>query len=78
MLKGFLEIRKNIDELLLLIKFMMIGDTKDQLYCVQKLNLAEFIARTQQKIKDEDLHNYIDFLVDEALNSWSTSIYDYY
>jgi len=82
MIRGFFEIRKNLDDILVLIEILM-KDSRMPCFKKPKTLLAEIRDRMSLKYntnmsKETDYFELVDRLVKDSLNAWSTTQYDNY
>jgi phosphatidylinositol kinase/protein kinase (PI-3 family) len=77
MIRGFFEIRKNLDDILVLIEILM-KDSRMPCFKKPKTLLAEIRDRMSLKYntnmsKETDYFELVDRLVKDSLNAWSTT-----
>jgi phosphatidylinositol 4-kinase B len=82
MIRGFFEIRKNLDDILVLIEILM-KDSRMPCFKKPKTLIAEIRDRMSLKYntggtKETDYFELVDRLVKDSLNTWSTTQYDNY
>jgi phosphatidylinositol 4-kinase len=80
MIRGFFEIRKNLDDILVLIEIMM-KDSRMPCFVKPKTLLAEVRDRISLKYntglaKENDYFELVDRLVKTSTNNWRTMQYD--
>ena len=80
MIKGFFEIRKNLDDLLVLIEILM-RDSRMPCFKRPKTLLAEIRDRISLKYntgtsKESDYFELVDRLVSQSVNNITTTSYD--
>ena len=80
MIKGFFEIRKNLDDLLVLIEILM-RDSRMPCFKRPKTLLAEIRDRISLKYntgtsKESDYFELVDRLVNQSVNNITTTSYD--
>ena len=77
MIRGFFEIRKNLDDILVLIEILM-KDSRMPCFKKPKTLIAEIRDRMSLKYntgftKETDYFELVDRLVKDSLNAWSTT-----
>lgn len=77
MIRGFFEIRKNLDDILVLIEILM-KDSRLPCFKKPKTLIAEVRDRISLKYntgltKETDYFELVDRLVKDSLNAWSTT-----
>jgi len=82
MIRGFFEIRKSLDDILVLIEILM-KDSRMPCFKKPKTLLAEIRDRISLKYnmsltKEIDYFEMVDRLVKDSTNAWSTTHYDNY
>jgi len=71
--KGFMELRKHVEELVYLIQIMVEGS---DLACFEKFDLQEFKERFRERSTDEEAVEHVSRLVDMSYDNWRTVQYD--
>eukprot|EP01017_Pseudomicrothorax_dubius_P051338 TRINITY_DN9863_c0_g1_i1.p1 TRINITY_DN9863_c0_g1~~TRINITY_DN9863_c0_g1_i1.p1 ORF type:complete len:416 (-),score=65.38 TRINITY_DN9863_c0_g1_i1:17-1264(-) len=73
LVQGFMELRKHVDDLSILLQIMM---EDSELPCFVGFNLEEFKQRFRISMTDKECWDYVDELVKESLDNWRTVQYD--
>jgi phosphatidylinositol 4-kinase B len=80
MIRGFFELRKNLDDILVLIEILM-KDSRLPCFKKPKSLIAEIRDRISLKYNTGIVPDYfelVDRLVKDSMNAWSTTQYDNY
>jgi len=80
MIRGFFELRKNLDDILVLIEILM-KDSRLPCFKKPKSLIAEIRDRISLKYNTGIVSDYfelVDRLVKDSMNAWSTTQYDNY
>ena len=80
MIRGFFEIRKNLDDILVLVEILM-KDSRMPCFKKPKTLIAEIRDRISLKYntgltKETDYFELVDRLIKDSVNAWSTTQYD--
>ena len=73
LLKGFLELRKHVDQFVIMLQVMTEGS---DLPCFENFDINVFRERFKESATDAEAMEYIDRLVDLSYDNWRTFQYD--